>query len=60
MGTRIPVYAVLELVREGIPFEQIVRDYYLDLTANDVKACVEAAHPQAEWVSDACQNEAGV
>jgi len=27
-GTRIPVYAVLELVREGIPFDEIVRDYY--------------------------------
>ncbi len=42
-GTRIPVYAVLELVREGIPFDQIVRDYYPDLTVEDVKACVDYA-----------------
>ncbi len=42
-GTRIPVSAVLELVREGIPFEQIVRDYYPDLTVEDIKACVDYA-----------------
>ena len=30
-GTRIPVQSVLELVREGIPFTEIVRDYYQDL-----------------------------
>jgi len=33
----------LELVREGIPFEQIVRDYYPDLTVEDIKACVDYA-----------------
>ncbi|MFA0740974.1 MAG: hypothetical protein DFNUSKGM_001082 [Candidatus Fervidibacter sacchari] len=42
-GTRIPVYAVLELVREGIPFDEIVRDYYPDLTVEDVRACVDYA-----------------
>ena len=42
-GTRIPVYAVLELVREGIPFDEIVRDYYPDLTVEDVQACVDYA-----------------
>jgi uncharacterized protein (DUF433 family) len=26
-GTRIPVQSVLELVREAIPFESIIRDY---------------------------------
>jgi len=41
LGTRIPVYAVLELVREGIPFDEIVRDYYPDLTVEDVQACVD-------------------
>jgi hypothetical protein len=30
-GTRIPVQAVLELAREAIPFESIIRDYYRDL-----------------------------
>ena len=43
-GTRIPVVeAVLELVREGIPFEAIVRDYYPDLHLEDIKACVQFA-----------------
>lgn len=42
-GTRIPVYAVLELVQAGVPFEDIVRDYYPDLTVDDAKACVEYA-----------------
>jgi uncharacterized protein (DUF433 family) len=42
-GTRIPVQAVLELVAEGIPFADIVRDYYPDLEMGDVKACVQYA-----------------
>ena len=41
VGTRIPVYCVLELVREGIPFDEIVRKYYPDIAVEDVKACVE-------------------
>ena len=43
VGTRIPVYCVLELVQEGIPFEQIVQKYYPDITVEDVKACVQYA-----------------
>jgi len=42
-GTRIPVQAVLELVREGLPFDTIVRDYYPDLTPADVRGCVQHA-----------------
>lgn len=42
-GTRIPVRNVLELVREGIAFEIITTDYYPDLDAADVKACVQYA-----------------
>jgi len=42
-GTRIPVYCVLELVQAGIPFEQIVTEYYPDITIEDVKACVQYA-----------------
>jgi uncharacterized protein (DUF433 family) len=37
-GTRIPVQAVLELVREAIPFESIIRDYYPDLKVENVQA----------------------
>ena len=42
-GTRIPVQSVLELVREGIPFAEIIRDYYPDLGPEDVRACVQYA-----------------
>jgi uncharacterized protein (DUF433 family) len=42
-GTRIPVQDVLELVREGISFSQIVTDYYPDLLPEDVQACVQYA-----------------
>ncbi len=42
-GTRITVQNVLELVRDGIPFESIVRDYYADLTIDDIRACVQYA-----------------
>lgn len=40
-GTRIPVQNVLELVREGLSFEEITRDYYPDLQFEDVRACVQ-------------------
>jgi len=42
-GTRIPVESVLELVREGISFADIVRNYYPDLAIEDVRACVQYA-----------------
>ena len=42
-GTRIPVHAVLELVREGLGFDRIIRDYYPDLQANDIRACIQYA-----------------
>jgi uncharacterized protein (DUF433 family) len=42
-GTRIAVSDVLDVVGAGIPFKKIVRDYYPDLTVEDVEACVEYA-----------------
>ncbi len=42
-GTRIAVQDVLELVDEDIPFNQIVSDYYPDLTVEDVHACIRYA-----------------
>jgi len=42
-GTRIPVQDVLELVRDGFPFDQIVRDYYPDLAIEDIQACIQYA-----------------
>jgi uncharacterized protein (DUF433 family) len=42
-GTRITVQSVLELVREGLPFDRIIRDYYPDLEEQDVRACIQYA-----------------
>jgi uncharacterized protein (DUF433 family) len=42
-GTRIPVVNVLELVGEGIPFAEIMRDYYPDLQVEDIRACIQCA-----------------
>ena len=35
--------SVLELVREGVSFGDIVHDYYPDLTLDDVRASVQYA-----------------
>jgi uncharacterized protein (DUF433 family) len=43
VGTRIPVQSVLELVREGLSFSEIIRDYYADLEIDDIRACVQYA-----------------
>jgi len=39
-GTRILVEHIPELVREGIPFDEISEKYYPDLDIDDVKACM--------------------
>lgn len=42
-GTRVPVQNVLELVRDGLSFSQIIADYYPDLTVEDIQACLQYA-----------------
>ena len=42
-GTRITVQSVLELINEGLTFEEIKRDYYPDLEIEDIKACMDYA-----------------
>lgn len=42
-GTRIPVQSVLELVDEGLTFQEITTDYYPDLAIEDVQACIQYA-----------------
>lgn len=42
-GTRITVEGVLELVRDGISFAQIIENFYPDLTVEDIYACVQYA-----------------
>lgn len=42
-GTRIPIQSVLELVREGLSFSEIIRDYHPELQIEDIQACIEYA-----------------
>jgi uncharacterized protein (DUF433 family) len=42
-GTRITVQSVLELVGEGLSFEEIIQDYYPDLEVEDIRACIQYA-----------------
>jgi uncharacterized protein (DUF433 family) len=42
-GTRITVQSVLELVREGLSFTAIIKDYYPELKVEDIQACIEYA-----------------
>jgi uncharacterized protein (DUF433 family) len=42
-GTRIPVQDVLELVAEGLSFEQIIKDYYPEISVEDIRACLHYA-----------------
>lgn len=42
-GTRITVQNVLELLDEGLSFDEIIQDYYPDLTTEDIRACIQYA-----------------
>jgi uncharacterized protein (DUF433 family) len=42
-GTRITVQNVLELVREGVSFSEIIETFYPDLTIEDIQACIQYA-----------------
>lgn len=42
-GTRITVQNVLELLGEGLSFDEILQDYYPDLSAEDIHACIQYA-----------------
>jgi len=47
-GTRIAVTMVLELLEDGLTFEQILKDYYPQLKAGDIRACLEYARAVVE------------
>jgi uncharacterized protein (DUF433 family) len=49
-GTRIMVYLVLELLESGLSHDQIIREYYPQLTRQDIEACL---HYAASLVRDA-------
>ncbi|PHJ68570.1 antitoxin [Nostoc linckia z18] len=42
-GTRITVQSILELLNEGLSFEEIIRDYYPELQIEDIRACLQYA-----------------
>lgn len=42
-GTRITVQSVLELLQEGLSFQEIIQDYYPDLSVEDLRACLRYA-----------------
>ena len=47
-GTRITVTMVLELIEDGLTFQQIIQDYYPQLSELDIKACLEYARAVVE------------
>jgi uncharacterized protein (DUF433 family) len=47
-GTRIAVYMILELLENGVSFEEIIRDYYPHVTKEDIRACLEYARAVVE------------
>ena len=42
-GTRIQVQNILELVREGLSFDNIIKDYYPNIALDDIQACIQYA-----------------
>ncbi|MDZ8080448.1 MAG: DUF433 domain-containing protein [Nostoc sp. SerVER01] len=42
-GTRISVQSILELLNDGLSFEEIIRDYYPELQIEDIRACLQYA-----------------
>jgi uncharacterized protein (DUF433 family) len=47
-GTRIPVTMVLELIEDGLTFQQVTKDYYPQLTDEDIRACLQYARAVVE------------
>jgi uncharacterized protein (DUF433 family) len=42
-NTRITVQSILELLNEGLSFDEIITDYCPDLTIEDIRASVQYA-----------------
>jgi uncharacterized protein (DUF433 family) len=47
-GTRITVTMILELIEDGLTFQQIIDNYYPQLSEDDIKACLEYARALVE------------
>lgn len=42
-NTRIMVQCILELVKEGLSFDEIKKEYYPDIEIDDIQACIQYA-----------------
>ena len=42
-GTRIMVYTIIELIEAGLTPDDIIRDYYPNITSEDIKGCLHYA-----------------
>ena len=42
-GTRIMVYTIIELIESGLTQDEIIRDYYQNLTRDDIRDCLHYA-----------------
>ena len=42
-GTRVMVYLILELLEAGVTPDQIVKEYYPEITQEDIEACLHYA-----------------
>jgi len=47
-GTRIAVTMILEMIEDGLTFQQVIDDYYPQLSEQDIKACLEYARAVVE------------
>ena len=43
-GTRIMVWQILDLLKDGLTFDEIITKYFPNLTKDDIKACIEYAN----------------
>ena len=43
-GTRIMVWQILDLLENGCTFKEIIKDYFPQLSKDDIKACIHYAN----------------
>lgn len=43
-GTRVMVWQVLDLLENGLGFDEIINDYFPNITKEDIQACIHYAN----------------
>lgn len=43
-GTRVMVWQILDLLVDGLAFDEIIAKYFPQITKDDIKACIEYAN----------------